>query len=72
MHADDFSFYEKVSELVQEEPADALDAERAGQLAEIGIASGTPFPPDARLRAILERAAPIAAGYRPRDRARAA
>jgi hypothetical protein len=73
VHANDFSFYEEVAELVQEEPTDALDAERAGQLAAIGIASGTPFDPDARLRAILERAAPIAAGiarvvaYAPRD-----
>ncbi|MGC5225375.1 DUF1254 domain-containing protein [Micromonospora sp. DT81.3] len=73
VHANDFSFYEEVAELVQEEPTEALDAERAGQLAGIGIVSGQPFAPDERLRAILERAAPIAAGlarviaYAPRD-----
>ncbi|MGC5225016.1 DUF1254 domain-containing protein [Micromonospora sp. DT81.3] len=73
VHANDFSFYEEVAELVQEEPADALDAERAGQLASIGIVRGQPFAPDARLRAILEQAAPIGAGiarviaYAPRD-----
>ncbi len=73
VHANDFSFFEEVAELVQEEPATALDPERAGQLAAIGIASGQPFAPDARLRGILEQAAPIAAGlartvsYAPRD-----
>ena len=73
VHANDFSFYEEVAELVQEEPTDALDAERTGQLAAIGITSGRPFRPDVRLRAILEQAAPIAAGiarviaYAPRD-----
>jgi hypothetical protein len=73
VHANDFSFYEEVAELVQEEPTDALDAERAGQLATIGIVHGQPFSPDARLRTILEQAAPIAAGiarvigYTPRD-----
>ena len=73
VHANDFTFYEEVNELVQEEPAGALDAERAGQLAAIGIVKGEPFEPDARMRAILERAAPIGAGisraiaYAPRD-----
>lgn len=73
VHANDYSFFEEVAELVQEEPAAALDAERAGQLAAIGIVSGQPFEPDARLRGILEQAAPIAAGlartvtYQPRD-----
>ncbi|MRG60115.1 DUF1214 domain-containing protein [Agromyces sp. CFH 90414] len=73
VHANDFSFYEEVAALVQEEPVEALDAERAGQLAGIGIVQGQPFAPDARLRGILEQAAPIAAGiarviaYAPRD-----
>ena len=73
IHSNDFSFYEEVNELVQEEPADALDTERAGQLAAIGIFKGQPFAPDDRLRAILDKAARIAAGisrvlvYDPRD-----
>ncbi|WP_203230707.1 DUF1254 domain-containing protein [Agromyces humi] len=73
VHANDFSFYEEVAELVQEEPIEALDPERAGQLAGIGIVHGQHFAPDARLRGILENAAPIAAGiarviaYAPRD-----
>ena len=73
VHANDFSFYEEVDELVQEEPVEALDPERAGQLAAIGIVKGRPFAPDDRMRAILERAAAIGAGiartvaYAPRD-----
>ena len=73
VHANDFSFYEEVNEIVQEEPVEALDAERAGQLAAIGIVKGQPFAPDERMRAILDQAARIAAGmsralaYAPRD-----
>ena len=73
VHSNDFSFFEEVAELVQEEPIEALDAERAGQLAAIGIVAGQPFAPDERLRGILSRAAEIGAGiartvaYEPRD-----
>ncbi len=73
VHANDFSFYEEVDELLQEEPVEAIDAERAGQLAAIGIVKGRPFAPDDRMRGILERAARIGAGiartiaYAPRD-----
>jgi hypothetical protein len=63
IHANDFSFFEEVNELVQEEPVEALDAERAGQLLAIGIAKGKPFAPDARMRTILEQAARIGAGF---------
>ena len=48
VHANDFSFFEEIDELVQEEPIEALDAERAGQLAAIGIVKGEPFAPDDR------------------------
>jgi len=73
IHANDFSFYEELDELVQEEPVEALDAERAGQLAAIGIVKGQPFAPDDRMRGILENAARIGGGmaraiaYLPRD-----
>ncbi len=73
IHANDFSFYEEVDALVQEEPIEALDPERRGQLAAIGIVKGQPFAPDDRMRGILEQAAPIAAAmaraiaYSPRD-----
>ncbi|MBS1880785.1 MAG: DUF1254 domain-containing protein [Actinobacteria bacterium] len=73
IHANDFSFYGEIDELVQEEPVEALDPERAGILAAIGIVKGQRFEPDARLRGLLEKAAPIAATiaranlYKPRD-----
>lgn len=62
IHANDFTFYEEIDELVQEEPVEALDPERAGQLAAIGIVKGQPFAPDDRMRRILEDAARIGAG----------
>jgi hypothetical protein len=73
VHANDFSFYEEVNEIVQAEPVEALDAERAGQLAAIGIVKGQPFEPDERMRGILDQSARIGAGmsralaYAPRD-----
>ena len=73
VHANDFSFYEEIDELVQDEPIEALDAERAGQLAAIGIIKGQQFDSDECMRGILEQAAGIAAGmaralaYAPRD-----
>lgn len=75
IHSNDFTFFEEVNSIIQEEPAGTLDAERAGQLAAIGIVHGQPFTPDAHRRAILDQAAKIAAGlartllYKPRDRA---
>lgn len=69
----DFSFYEMLDRLVQEQPASALDPEIGGQFAAIGIVKGKPFAPDARLRKILTDAVAIgnAAGrtiaLRPRE-----
>jgi hypothetical protein len=73
VHANDFSFFEEVNTLVQEEPVTALDPERAGQLAGIGIVHGKPFTPDAVRRGTLEQAARAGAAisralvYSPRD-----
>ncbi|HTR95047.1 MAG TPA: DUF1254 domain-containing protein [Trebonia sp.] len=73
VHANDASFYEEINTLIQEEPADALDSERAGQCAAIGIVKGQPFAPDKRMRRILSQAAPLGAAaarailYKPRD-----
>jgi hypothetical protein len=73
VHANDVSFFEEVDTLVQEEPTTALDPERAGQLAGIGIVHGQPFAPDERRRATLDTAARAAAAisralvYSPRD-----
>jgi hypothetical protein len=56
----DYTFYEKLNALVQEEPADALDPELAGQMAAIGIVKGKPFTPDARMKKILTDAVNVA------------
>ncbi len=56
----DFSYYEMLNELVQSEPATAMDnPEVMGSLAAIGIVKGKPFNPDARMRRILTDAAAI-------------
>jgi hypothetical protein len=52
----DFGHFEMLNALVQQEPAEALDPELAGQFAAIGIVKGKEFKPDGRMRKILERA----------------
>ena len=52
----DFSFYEMLNDVVQQEPATALDPELMGPLAAIGIVKGKPFAPDARMKKILTEA----------------
>ena len=55
----DFSYYEMLDALVQEQPATALEPEIGGQFAAIGIVKGKPFKPDARMRKILTDAVAI-------------
>ncbi len=55
----DFGHYEMLDALVQEEPAEALDTELAGQFAAIGIVKDEKFEPDERLRKILDEAAAV-------------
>ena len=59
IHAMDFSFFEEVNQLVQEEPNAAMDPETLGLLASIGIEHGRPFAPDERMKAILTEAAAV-------------
>jgi hypothetical protein len=56
----DFSFYEMLNDVVQQEPATALDPELMGPLAAIGIIKGKPFAPDARMKRILTEALALA------------
>ncbi len=69
----DFSFYEEVHALVQEEADGWADPELLGQCRAIGIVKGEPFAPDARLKKILVDAVAIGNAYsrantvRPRD-----
>jgi hypothetical protein len=59
IHAMDFSYFEEVNEVVQEEPNEAMDPETLGLLASIGIEKGKPFAPDARMKKILTEAAAV-------------
>ena len=54
----DFSYFEMLNDLVQKEPAGALDPE-IRSLAAVGIVKGKSFSPDARMRRILTDAAAI-------------
>ena len=56
----DFSYFEMLNDVVQREPATALDAELMGPLAAIGIVKGKPFAPDARMKKILTEALAVA------------
>jgi hypothetical protein len=55
----DFSFYEMLNEIVQQEPATSLDPEQMGSVAAIGIVKGKPFAPDARMKKILTEAVTV-------------
>jgi hypothetical protein len=59
----DFSFYESLNNLIQEEPIDFLDPETRGLVASIGIVKGRPFQPDGRMRRILTEAVAIGNAY---------
>jgi hypothetical protein len=56
----DFNHFLYINELVQSEPATALDPEIAGQLAAIGIVKGQEFDPDEKTREILESSIRVA------------
>ena len=58
--ANDFSFYEELNDVVQNEPADWVDPDTAGLYAAIGIRKGQPFAPDTRLKGILTDAVAVA------------
>ena len=59
IHANDFTFFEEVSHVVEEEPNEALDPETLGLLASIGIEKGKPFAPDERMKKILTESAAV-------------
>ncbi|MCB0728115.1 MAG: DUF1254 domain-containing protein [Ignavibacteriae bacterium] len=57
----DYSFWELLNEVIQEEPAEGSDPTTMGFFASIGIEKGKPFNPDPRMKKILEDAANIGA-----------
>ncbi len=59
IHANDYTFYEHLDHVIQEEPIDAIDPELRGLFASIGIEKGKKFAPDARMKKILTDAVAI-------------
>ncbi len=57
--ANDFSFYDELSAVVQSEPADWVDPDTVGLYASIGIRKGQPFAPDERMKMILTDAVAV-------------
>jgi len=57
----DYSFWNLLDEVVQEEPSEGSDPTTLGLFASIGIVKGKPFAPDARMKGILADAANIGA-----------
>lgn len=56
----DWTFYERLNDVVQSEPATALDPELMGPVAAIGIVKGKPFAPDERMKTIMTEALKVA------------
>lgn len=56
----DWSYFEILNEVVQQEPATSLDPELMGPIAAIGIVKGKPFAPDARMKKIMTEALAVA------------
>jgi len=57
--ASDYTFFEQLNALVQEQPNGSFDPEIMGDLAAIGIVKGKPFQPDARMKKILTDAVAV-------------
>ena len=60
IHANNYTFYEHLNEVIQKEPLDMLDPETRGLFASIGLEKGKSFAPDARMKRILTDAVAIA------------
>ncbi|WP_223427901.1 DUF1254 domain-containing protein [Tateyamaria pelophila] len=59
----DYSYWESLNQIIQEEPIGAHDPETRGLLAALGIVKGQPFAPDDRMKAILTDAVAIGNAY---------
>jgi hypothetical protein len=59
IHANDFTFFEEVNTVIQEEPSSAFNPETLGLLSAIGIQKGKPFKPDARMKKLLTDGAAV-------------
>ncbi|MBS0521599.1 MAG: DUF1254 domain-containing protein [Proteobacteria bacterium] len=61
VYPNDYSFWNLLNEVIQEEPAGGSDPTTLGLFASIGIVKGKPFAPDERMKKILTDAANIGA-----------
>ena len=61
VHSDNFSFFEALAQLVNEEPADVFTPLERFYMRSIGIEHGKPFNPDAKDKALLSEAVRVAA-----------
>ena len=59
----DFSYFERLNEIVQKEPISFIEPETRGLIAAIGIVKGKPFNPDARMKKLLTDAVAIGNAY---------
>jgi hypothetical protein len=57
----DFSYFQQLNEIIQEEPIDAINPEVRGAIAALGIVKGKPFTPDKRMKKLLSEAATLGA-----------
>jgi hypothetical protein len=62
----DGSAFDQLKQLVDSEGANLAESDSLGMLAALGIIKGQPFNPDAKTRAILDRAA-INKSWKPGD-----
>ena len=59
IHANDFTFYEEISEVIQKEPLDFIDLELRGLFASIGIQKGSDFTPNKKMKETLVESAAV-------------
>ncbi len=55
----DFSYFEALNQVIQDEPIDAISPEVRGTIAAIGIVKGQPFAPTERMKKLLTEAATL-------------
>jgi len=59
----DFTYFERLNEIIQKEPINFIDPETRGMIATFGIIKGKPFNPDARMKKLLNEAVDIGNAY---------
>jgi len=62
IHPNNYEFYEELNKLIQDEHPDAINKDRRGRLALLGISKGKPFDIDEKKKQILNEAALTGAG----------